>query len=205
MFLFEFRNVGVFYEWLFGRAGWKGNVTERNGGRKRNREAKCKKGEKTMTKWREKMCKIQKVCSSAFQKIKIPKFKKFFVLFFFLQKTKFLFLVCVVQSHNVLYTLHGFNVCDKKRVTSKRFNQRWKTTSKHKEWWRKKFKKWEECVISGVVVGAGKRFMDVKKQYEVKILFRCPAEKELFTTKDTKKVTRKKRNRKRTRFSIHCV
>lgn len=37
---------------------------------------------------------------------------------------------------------------------------------------------------------------------EVKILFRCPAEKELFTMKVKE---RKKRKRKKTKLLIHCV
>lgn len=98
-------------------------------GRKRNREAKCKKRRKN-----DKMDKMDKNCAK-YKKVflffvskknfKIQKYSSF--LFSFLQQKSFFFSqYCAITKciHNVLYTLHGLVFASKNKILQKSlFNQ----------------------------------------------------------------------------------
>lgn len=87
--------------------------------RKREIERQNAKKEKKMTKWK-KMCKIQKVFSSAFQnKIQNSKYSSF-CFSFFRQKVSFYSILCnhKVCSQRVVHATR-FNVCGKKKLHQK--------------------------------------------------------------------------------------
>lgn len=94
-------------------------------GRKRNREAKCKKRRKNDK--MDKLCKIQKGIFFFVSKknFKIQKYSSF--LFSFLQQKSFFFSqYCAITKciHNVLYTLHGLVFASKNKILQKGlFNQ----------------------------------------------------------------------------------
>lgn len=145
------------------------------------------------------MCKIQNVFFSSFQKkLQNSKYFSFLFSFSFLQQKSFFFIqFCAITKciHNVLYTLHGLVFAIKKKLLQKgSFNQCGKNFKRPGE--ETKVKKWEEC---------DKWAKDFFGGLEVKILFRCPAEKELFTTKEKKQQQERKEERKKTQISIQVV
>lgn len=175
-------------------AGWVGNETEKFG-RKRNREAKCKERRKNDKNGQK--CAKYKKCFFFFAFEEASKFKNF--LFFF-SSTKKMFSFAITKCiHNALYTLHGLVFAIKKESYFKKVRSiSVETTSKtSKEWVRKQKSK------SGNNVKSGQKISFCGS--EVKILFRCPAEKELFTTKEKNNSKKRKETRKKTQISIHRV
>lgn len=153
--------------------------------------------EKKNDKMDQKCAKYKKYLFSSLPK-KLQNSKNSSFLFSFLQQKKCFFSLqfCAITKciHNVLYTLHGLVFAIKKQKLLQRgsFNQRGKN-----------FKR----VVRKQKSKSGKNVINGQKIFfcglEVKILFRCPAEKELFTMEGKK--VRKKRKRKKTQFSIYCV
>lgn len=155
-------------------------------GRKRNREAKCKKRRKKNDKMDQKCAKYKKYCF--FLRFERKNFKMQnilrFCFLFFNKKVSFFSILCnhKVYSRRALYTLHNLVFAIQKKLLQKgSFNRCGKN---FKRVMRKKVKKWEQCDKWG------KRFFC---GLEVKILFRCPAEKELFTTKEKENSNKKEK------------